>query len=187
MPLLNGLDAARQLQKTHPSIRVIFLTMHSDIGFATEAFRAGASGYLLKHSAAEELPFTIRQALAGRSYITPLIANEVVSALLQQTADPKAAEPQLTPRQREVLPMVAEGRTIKEMATILSVSPRTVEFHKTNLVKALGLSTTAELTQYAVRHGLVAPVTYRIPCPRPAVIFTQTQGFSEFPQPARRC
>ncbi len=187
MPLLNGLDAARQLQKTHPSIRVIFLTMHSNIGFATEAFRAGASGFLLKHSAAEELPFAIRQALAGRSYITPLIANEVVSALLQQTADPKAAEPQLTPRQREVLQMVAEGRTIKEMATILSVSPRTVEFHKTNLVKALGLSTTAELN--AVRRATRAgrTVTYRIPCPSPAVIVTQTQGVSEFPQPAPRC
>ena len=157
MPRLNGLDAVRQLKKTDPGIKVVFLTMHGDIDFATDAFRAGASGYLLKHSAAEELPRAIRQAFVGRVYITPLIAKGVLDSLMEQPTGPDAARIKLTPRQREVLQMVAEGRTFKEMAAILQVSPRTVEFHKTNLVRALGLSTTAELTQYAVRRGLVSP------------------------------
>ena len=132
--------------------------MHGDVDFATEAFRAGASGYLLKHSAAEELSTAIREALQGRVYITPLIAKGVLSSLMDQPASASSVDrnAELTPRQREVLQLVAEGRTIKEIASILSVSPRTVEFHKTNLAKILGVATTAELTQYAVKRGLVS-------------------------------
>ena len=156
MPLLNGMDATRRIKKENPEVKVVILTMHGDVDFATEAFRAGASGYLLKHSAAEELSTAIREALQGRVYITPLIAKGVLSSLLEHPASASDKSAELTPRQREVLQLVAEGRTIKEMATILDVSPRTVEFHKTNLSKILGVTTTAELTQYAVKRGLVS-------------------------------
>lgn len=156
MPLLNGLDAVRNLKKAVPSVKVVFLTMHADVDFATEAFRSGASGYLLKHSAAEELSTAIHEALQGRVYITPLIAKGVLASLME-SEPARDVRVQLTPRQREVLQLVAEGRTIKEIAAILEVSPRTVEFHKTNLVKITGLKTTAELTQYAVKRGLVSP------------------------------
>lgn len=156
MPLLNGLDAVRNLKKAVPSVKVVFLTMHADVDFATEAFRSGASGYLLKHSAAEELSTAIHEALQGRVYITPLIAKGVLASLME-SEPARDVRVQLTPRQREVLQLVAEGRTIKEMAAILEVSPRTVEFHKTNLVKITGLKTTAALTQYAVKRGLVSP------------------------------
>ena len=158
MPLLNGMDATRRIKKENPEVKVVILTMHGDVDFATEAFRAGASGYLLKHSAAEELSTAIREALQGRVYITPLIAKGVLSSLMDQPASASSVDrnAELTPRQREVLQLVAEGRTIKEIASILSVSPRTVEFHKTNLAKILGVATTAELTQYAVKRGLVS-------------------------------
>ena len=155
MPLLNGLDAVRQLKKTDPSVKVVFLTMHGDVDFATEAFRAGASGYLLKHSAVEELPKAINEALQGRVYITPLVAKGVLTSLMDSPGPPPSQSVDLTARQREVLQLVAEGRTIKEIAGILHVSPRTVEFHKTNLVKVLGVRTTAELTRYAVKRGIV--------------------------------
>ena len=155
MPLLNGLDAVRQLKKTDSSVKVVFLTMHADVDFATEAFRAGASGHLLKHSAVEELPKAINAALQGRVYITPLVAKGVLSSLMDSPAPTPRQGADLTSRQREVLQLVAEGRTIKEIAGILNVSPRTVEFHKTNLVKVLGVRTTAELTRYAVKRGIV--------------------------------
>jgi DNA-binding NarL/FixJ family response regulator len=156
MPLLNGLDAVRRLKKTSPSVKVVFLTMHGDIDFATEAFRAGASGYLLKHSAAEELSTAIHEALQGRVYITPLIAKGLLASLMEHPGASNEDRSDLTPRQREVLQLIAEGRAIKEIAAVLNVSPRTVEFHKTNLVKALGLRTTAELTHYAIRRGMVS-------------------------------
>ena len=155
MPLLNGLDAVRQLKKTDSSVKVVFLTMHGDVDFATEAFRAGASGYLLKHSAVEELPKAINEALQGRVYITPLVAKGVLGSLMDSPAPTPSQNVDLTSRQREVLQLVAEGRTIKEIAGILNVSPRTIEFHKTNLVKVLGVRTTAELTRYAVKRGIV--------------------------------
>ena len=157
MPLLNGLDAVRSLKKTQPSIKVVFLTMHGDVDFATEAFRAGASGYLLKHSAAEELTTAIHEALQGRVYITPLIAKGVLAAFMENPSAATEARAGLTPRQREVLQLVAEGRTVKEIAAILEVTPRTVEYHKNSLAQSLGLRTTAELTQYAVKHGIVSP------------------------------
>lgn len=157
MPLLNGLEAVRRLKKTLPSLKVVFLTMHGDVDFATEAFRVGASGYLLKHSAAEELTTAIHEALQGRVYITPLIAKGVLTAFMENPDAAVDGRPSLTPRQREVLQLVAEGRTVKEIASILEVAPRTVEFHKNGLARNLGLRTTAELTQYAVKHGIVSP------------------------------
>ena len=154
MPRLNGLDAAKALRETHPQIKVVFLTMHADVNFATEAFRAGALGYLLKHSAAEELLTAVNEAIAGRVYVTPLVSKSVLTTFAERP-DAHQGGVGLTPRQREVLQLVAAGRTMKEIAKILGVSPRTVEFHKKNLVRHLGLKTTAELTQYAVKRGLV--------------------------------
>jgi DNA-binding NarL/FixJ family response regulator len=156
MPLLNGIEAIRQLKKAGSRAKIIILTMHSDVGLATEAIEAGASGYLLKQSAAEELTTAIREALKGRSYITPAIAGEVLDALMKgKTSGGTAVK--LTSRERQVLQLIAEGKTAKEIATILKVSTRTAEFHKYNVQDKLGLKTTAELTQYAIRQGIVGP------------------------------
>lgn len=158
MPLLNGIDAARQIIKDEPAARIIFLTMHSDVAYATEAFRAGASGYVLKKSAAAELVTAIREVLKGGAYVTPPIAKVMMRDSLfgrsPQTRNPSDA---LTSRQREVLQLVAEGHSIKEIASILNLSPKTVEFHKYRVMEQLGIRTTAELTQYAVKHGIVSP------------------------------
>ena len=155
MPLLNGIEVARLLQKSHPEIKIIFLTMHPDPTYAAEAFRTGASGYVLKSSAAEELVTAIQEALRGRVYVTPLVAGDVMHQLMQDPHAQEKVSAELTQRQREVLQLVAEGRSAKEIAEILKVSPRTVEFHKYRIMETLGLHTTAELTQYAVRHGIV--------------------------------
>jgi DNA-binding NarL/FixJ family response regulator len=155
MPLLNGIEVARQLQKSQAGPKIIFLTMHPDATYATEAFRAGASGYVLKSSAADELVRAIQEALLGRVYVTPLVAGEVLSGLIRAPQSPEKL-PSLTPRQREVLQLVAEGRSAKEIADILKVSPRTVEFHKFRIMDSLGLHSAAELTQYAIRHGIVS-------------------------------
>ena len=152
MPLLNGLDALRQCQSAHSRTRFVFLTASPDVALATPAFRLGASGYVLKHAAAEELVVAIREALAGNTYITPRIAKEVLQNLMSR---PGETGPELTGREREVLQLLAEGKIIKEIAAILNVSPRTVEFHKNNVVAKTGLRTTAELARYAARHGLV--------------------------------
>ena len=154
MPLLNGLDALRQCQSAHSRTRFVFLTASPDVALATQAFRLGASGYVLKHAAAEELVVAMREALAGRTYITPRIAKEVLQNLMSRPGD--VTEPELTGREREVLRLLAEGKIIKEIAAVLSVSPRTVEFHKNNIVAKTGLRTTAELARYAARHGLVS-------------------------------
>src|SRR5579862_472871 len=154
MPLLNGLDALRQSQGSHFRTRFVFLTASADVALATQAFRLGASGYVLKHAAAEELVVAIREALAGRTYISPRIADEVFQNLITHPADTEGCG--LTDREREVLQLLAEGKIIKEMAGILNVSPRTVEFHKNNIVAKTGLRTTAELARYAARQGLVS-------------------------------
>lgn len=156
MPLLNGLDALRQCKIARFRTRFVFLTASPDVALATRAFRLGASGYVLKHAAAEELVVAIREALAGRTYITPHIANEVTQNLMSQPADVAKDGSGLTSREREVLQLLAEGKIIKEIAGILNVSPRTVEFHKNNIVVKTGLRTTAELARYATRHGLVS-------------------------------
>jgi len=156
MPLLNGIEALRQLKKSNPDVRVVFLTVHADVSYVTEAFRAGASGYVLKQSAAEELRSAIRAVHAGETYITPLIATDRLAELLEADQATESLAVVLTPREREVLQLLAEGRSAKEIASVLDISPRTVEFHKYNVMEKLGLRTTAELTQYAIKHGIVS-------------------------------
>ena len=153
MPLLNGLDAASQLKQSQPKVKIIYLTQNRDPVCAAEALRRDASGYLLKSSAASELTQAIREALLGRKYVSPVIAEQMVSRSLQPGQPQKADE--LRPREREVLQLLAEGKSMKEAAGILNISPRTVEFHKSRMMEALGMSNTAELIQYAIRRGLV--------------------------------
>ncbi|MDH4078779.1 MAG: response regulator transcription factor [Nitrospira sp.] len=155
MPLLNGIDAAYQLRRLVPDSKLLFLSMHGDATYVTEAFRAGAAGYVLKRSTATELLQAIRAVLRGQLYISPMLAKDMLDPLLHSKRSLTAPQKQLTIRQREVLQLVAEGRSLKEIATILCVSVKTVEFHKTRIVKQLGLSRTADLTKYAVTHGLV--------------------------------
>ena len=152
MPLLNGLDAGRQLKAQRRSVKLIYLTMNPDPDLAGEALRLGASGYVLKSSAAQELKQAIQEALRGRSYITPLITRDVVGSLIQQ----RATRPELTARQREVLQLLAEGKSMKEVAAILDLTPRTVAFHKYRMMEQLRLKTSAELVTFAVREGVVA-------------------------------
>jgi DNA-binding NarL/FixJ family response regulator len=156
MPLLNGIEAARQLKKIDPQVKFIFLTMHPEADLATEAFRAGASGYVLKSSAAKELKTAIHEALKGRTYVTPRIAKEVLEGLMRQPKEGVDRFQMLTPRQREVLQLLAEGHTSKAIADILNVSTKTVEFHKSRIKMELGLRSIAELTQFAVKRGLVS-------------------------------
>ena len=160
MPLLNGIDAARQLRKSLPSVKIVFLSMHADPTYVIEAFRAGGSGYLLKRSAASELVFAIEEVLKGRYYVTPAVAKDVLQDVFEEAdasrKEPPSKAPRLTPRQREVLQLVAEGKSIKEIATILDISIKTVEFHKSRITETLNLRTTADLTKYAVAHGIAS-------------------------------
>jgi DNA-binding NarL/FixJ family response regulator len=152
MPLLNGLDAGRQLKAQRRSVKLVYLTMNPDPDLAGEALRLGASGYVLKSSAAQELKQAIQEALRGRSYITPLITRDVVGSLIQQ----RTPRHELTCRQREVLQLLAEGKSMKEVAAILDLTPRTVAFHKYRMMEQLRLKTSAELVTFAVREGVVA-------------------------------
>jgi len=155
MPHLNGIDALIQLRQGGDQVPVVFLTMHRDVTFARRALEAGASGFVLKHSAPAELVTAIRAALSGKTYLTPQLAGEVLEAMKQ--APDRAADPiaSITPRQREVLQLLAEGRSAKEIASSLAISARTVEFHKYQLMETLGLHTNAELIHFAIKHGLV--------------------------------
>jgi DNA-binding NarL/FixJ family response regulator len=153
MPVMNGLDAVRQLQKQGVTAKVIFLTMHADDRLLAEAFKCGGSGYVLKQSAGEELIAGIRQVLAGNKYVTPLIASEWAENVGKRVGETKLT---LTPRQREVLQLVIEGCTMKEIATRLGISTRTAESHKYEMMDGLGVETTAELIQYAVKLGLTS-------------------------------
>jgi DNA-binding NarL/FixJ family response regulator len=152
MPLLNGLDAGRQLKAQRRSVKLIYLTMNPDPDLAGEALRLGASGYVLKSSAAQELKQAIQEALRGRSYITPLITRDVVGSLIHQ----RTSRNELTARQREVLQLLAEGKSMKEVAAILDLTPRTVAFHKYRMMEQLRLKTSAELVKFAVQQGVVA-------------------------------
>jgi DNA-binding NarL/FixJ family response regulator len=154
MPLLNGLDAARKLKKTMPKVKLIFLTMNEDPSVASEALRAGATGYLLKTSALSEIAKAIHEVLCGRSYVTPIIAQGMADLLVSRPVDDRGI-PQLTPRQREVLQLLAEGRSMKEVARILNVTPRTVAFHKYRMMKELNLQNSAELIRFALREHIV--------------------------------
>lgn len=155
MPLLNGLDAARELKKTMPGIKLIFLTMNSDPDLASEAFRIGASAYLLKTSQPSELVRAIRDVMRGISYVTPQIIRALEETVLR---GPKALNrpKELTGRQREVLQMLAEGRSLKEIAYRLEITHRTVRFHKARIMEELGISTNSELVKYAIHHGVIS-------------------------------
>ena len=154
MPLLNGIDAVSQIRGVGNQAKIIFLTMHTEASYARRALAAGASGYVLKHSASSELLFAIQQALAGRTFVTPTLAAKLKHTRDAEKASLNALE-QLTARQREVLQLLAEGHSAKEISSILNVSRRTIEYHKYHLMEALGLHKSAELIQFAVQHGLV--------------------------------
>jgi DNA-binding NarL/FixJ family response regulator len=154
MPLMNGLDAARELKKRMPYIRMIFLTMESDSYIAAEAFRAGASAYLLKTSRPGELLQAVQDAVRGVSYVTPQIRRAMEDRFIR---DPRGgAKKQLTGRQREVLQMLAEGRSMKEIAYVLEIAHRTVRFHKYQIMEELGITTNSDLVKYAMRHGMIS-------------------------------
>ena len=155
MPELNGIDAARTLQKEASTSKLLFLTMHADLPLVEEAFRAGALGYVLKVCPAEELVKAIQSVSRGARYITPLLAGDLISTLVTVSPLPAARETTLTSRQREVLQLLAEGKTMKEIAVLLGISTRTSESHKYEIMRLLGIQTTAELIRYAVRIKLV--------------------------------
>jgi DNA-binding NarL/FixJ family response regulator len=157
LPLLNGIEAARQIKRIRPDAIILFVTMQTDRIYVEEAFRAGGTGYVLKQAAARELVEAIHAVLDGRSYISPLIASKLGTLPFDLAAKPSEhfGGP-LTPRQREVLQLVAEGKSMKEIAGILDISVRTVEFHKNGIMQELGCRTTAELTRYAIEHGIAA-------------------------------
>ncbi|HSE59249.1 MAG TPA: response regulator transcription factor [Nitrospiraceae bacterium] len=162
LPLLNGLDASRQILKASPGIKIVILTMHGENNFVREAFRVGVSGYVLKQSVSSELVLAINEVLKGRTFVSPMVAQGLVDRAVNPAAPEELSAEGgefaqgLSMRQREVLQLVAEGKAIKEIAAILNVSIKTVEFHKTRIMKELGLRTTAELTKYAIANGLVS-------------------------------
>jgi DNA-binding NarL/FixJ family response regulator len=156
MPSLNGIEAAVQLRRAGVSARVVFLTMHRDIAYARRALEAGASGFVLKHSAPAELVRAIREALEGKTYVTPLIAGELLRSYREDDPRCPDAAGALTPRQLEVLQLIAEGRSAKEVAALLHISVRTAEYHRARVMHVLGLRTTAELVQYAIRNGIIS-------------------------------
>ena len=155
MPLLNGLDAARKIKKADPRARIIFLTMHPDVALAKEALRAGGSGYLVKHSPASEIVTAIRQVLQGRVYLSPLVTKDLLDSFMD-VEDPGQLPSALSEREREVLQLVAEGHSHKDVARILGISVRTAQYHRYNIMEKLGLRTAPELTQYAIKQGIIA-------------------------------
>ena len=152
MPHLNGIDALSQLKRDNPKVRVVFLTMHRDVAYARRALEAGALGFVLKHSAPAELMLALHAALQGRTFISPDLAAEVFRSRDDKYTDPIAT---MTPRQREILQLLAEGKSAKEIASVLGISPRTVEDHKYRLMESLGIENSAELVHFAIKHGLV--------------------------------
>jgi len=155
MPKMNGLSAGQRIKQVLPKVKLIYLTMNLDPDLAAEAFRLGASGYIVKNSAATELVHGIREVLRGRSYITPLMTKGMVGSFIQNI-DRRKNPNQLTLRQKEVLQLLAEGRSMKEAAFILNVTPRTVAFHKYTMMEHLRLRSSAELIQFAMRSSIVA-------------------------------
>lgn len=156
MPLLNGLDAGQQVKEFLPGVKLVFLTMNHDTDLAAEAFRRGASAYLLKTCAASELTIAVREVLKGKSYLSPTIAKETVDFLLRQDKKLVEEADRLTERQREVLQLLAEGKCMKEVADVLNITTRTVAFHKYRIMEVLNAKNSAELIQYAIRNHLIA-------------------------------
>jgi DNA-binding NarL/FixJ family response regulator len=157
---MNGIEAARQIRRVTSDARILFVTMQADRIYVEEAFRAGGSGYVLKQAASAELVIAIRTVLLGRTYVSPMITDKAGKPFEGQDDSPgEFFSLKLTPRQREVLQLVAEGKSMKEIATLLHISVRTVEFHKAGLMDQLGVRTTAELTRYALTHGIASTLT----------------------------
>ena len=156
MPSLNGLDAGRRLKQANPRVKLIYLTMNNNVEYAREALQAGASAFVLKNAKSSELLHAIRDALKGVSYVAPEIRRALNEVFVR---DPKAVDrPQhLTDRQREVLQMLAEGRSLREIASLLQISYRTVRFHKVRIMEELGISKNTELVRYAIKHGITSP------------------------------
>lgn len=152
MPVMNGIEAARALKSKHPALKLVFVTMHADPAYIRAAFQAGASGYILKQSLGDELPQALHTVLQGQIYVTPLIAKDVVDGLLHSDARPLV---ELTARQQEVLQLIVDGLSAKDIAAKLSISHRTVEFHKAQLMQQLDLHSTVELIKFALTNGLV--------------------------------
>jgi DNA-binding NarL/FixJ family response regulator len=157
LPLLNGIDAALQIKKDQPETKLLFLTMHANPAYLKAALAAGACGYLLKTSVREELLDALRDVIRNRIHVSPGFGEEIVEQFERHPRHFTVSQSVLTTRQREILQLVAEGRTAKEIAGILNVSLQTVAFHKHTIMNKLGLRTTAELTKYAIHEGLVAP------------------------------
>jgi DNA-binding NarL/FixJ family response regulator len=156
MPHLNGLDALVQLKKLNPRVKVVFLTMHQEVAYARRALDAGAVGFVLKHSAPAELVTAIRAALDGKTYVTPALMGEVIHAFQRGKDADASPAAKLTPRQREILQLLAEGRSAKEVAGTLGISSRTVEFHKYQMMESLHVHNSAELIHFAIKQGIVA-------------------------------
>lgn len=154
MPLLNGLEAFRQLKPKLPNLKFIFLTMNEDPELAAEAMKLGGSGYLLKKSAASELLQAMRDALRGKCYVTPQIARGMEAVFIRNPQGARRPK-NLTPRQREVVQLLAEGKSMKEAADVLSITPRTIAFHKYRIMQDLGLKTTADLIQFAIKNQII--------------------------------
>jgi DNA-binding NarL/FixJ family response regulator len=155
MPHLNGIDALVHLKKDNPRVKVVFLTMHQDPAYARRALEAGAVGFVLKHSAPAELVMAIQAALKGQTFITPALTGDVLRQAQHGSRETNGPVQSLTPRQREVLQLLAEGRSAKEIAEMLAISPRTVEFHKYQMMEAHGLHSSAELIHFAIKQGIV--------------------------------
>lgn len=152
MPLLNGIDAAKEIQKQAPNTRVILLTMHDEEAYVLQALRSGARGYVLKNQAASDLTNAIKKVIGGSIYLSPKISEAVVSALVAQQSAPTEL---LTSREKQVLQLIAEGKTTKEIATLLSLSVKTTESHRSHIMQRLNMHNVASLVRYAVRHGMI--------------------------------
>jgi DNA-binding NarL/FixJ family response regulator len=155
MPHVNGIDAMALMKKDCPDVKVVILTMHDDPAYARRAFEAGAAGFVVKHSAPAELVMAVQAALKGQTFISPALADRVLRQVRHALRDGKDAAQSLTRRQREILRLLAEGHSAKEIAALLAISPRTVEFHKYQMMETLELHTSAELIHFAIKHGIV--------------------------------
>ena len=157
MPVLNGIEAVRRIRKSDRNAKVIFLSMHPDVVCVSKALQAGGSAYVLKSSAGIEILTAIREALQGRTFVSPSVDRKTLEAQIRRDQRSQQTPDTLSPRRREVLQLVAEGRSTKEMAELLHISPRTVEFHRYRVMESLGVHTVAELVQYAIKHRILTP------------------------------
>ena len=157
MPVLNGIEAVRRIRKSDRHAKVICLSMHPDVVFVSKALQAGGSAYVLKSSAGIEILTAIREALQGRTFVSPSVDRKTLEAQIRRDQRSQQTPDTLSPRRREVLQLVAEGRSTKEMAELLHISPRTVEFHRYRVMESLGVHTVAELVQYAIKHRILTP------------------------------